>query len=77
LKMTLHEGKKHQIRRMTAALGFPTLRLIRVAIGQVTLDGLQPGTWKELDRREINNLMKGINTDFRVTTNRNGFLKSG
>jgi 23S rRNA pseudouridine2457 synthase len=77
LKITLHEGKKHQIRRMTAALGFPTLRLIRVAIGQVTLDGLQPGTWKELDRREINNLMKGINTDFRVTTNRNGFLKSG
>ncbi len=59
LKMTLSEGKKHQIRRMTAAVGFPTLRLVRVAIGKVTLDGLQPGAWKDLNRREINDLMKG------------------
>jgi 23S rRNA pseudouridine2457 synthase len=59
LKMTLSEGKKHQIRRMTAAVGFPTLRLVRVAIGEVTLDGLQPGAWKDLNRREINGLMKG------------------
>jgi 23S rRNA pseudouridine2457 synthase len=59
LKMTLSEGKKHQIRRMTAAVGFPTLRLVRVAIGEVTLDGLQPGAWKDLTRREINSLMKG------------------
>jgi 23S rRNA pseudouridine2457 synthase len=59
LKMTLNEGKKHQIRRMTAAVGFPTLRLVRVAIGEVTLDGLQPGAWKDLTRREINSLMKG------------------
>ncbi len=59
LKMTLSEGKKHQIRRMTAAVGFPTLRLVRVAIGEVTLDGLQPGVWKDLNRRELNGLMKG------------------
>jgi 23S rRNA pseudouridine2457 synthase len=59
LKMTLSEGKKHQIRRMTAAVGFPTLRLVRVAIGEVTLDGLMPGAWKDLNRREINGLMKG------------------
>ena len=59
LKMTLYEGKKHQIRRMTAAVGFPTLRLVRVAIGEVTLDGLQPGKWKEINRHEVRNLMLG------------------
>jgi 23S rRNA pseudouridine2457 synthase len=61
LKMTLREGKKHQIRRMTAAVGFPTLRLIRFAIGDVTLDSLSPGCWKDLNRREIINLMRGGN----------------
>jgi 23S rRNA pseudouridine2457 synthase len=59
LKMTLCEGKKHQIRRMTAAVGFPTLRLVRVAIGGVTLEGLQPGDWKDLNRREVNSLILG------------------
>ena len=59
LKMTLSEGKKHQIRRMTAAVGFPTLRLVRVAIGGVTLDGLQPGNWKDLNRRELISLIEG------------------
>jgi len=53
LKMTLFEGKKHQIRRMTAAVGFPTLRLVRVAIGGVTSDGLLPGEWKDLRPDEI------------------------
>jgi pseudouridine synthase len=57
LKMTLCEGKKHQIRRMTAAVGFPTLRLVRVAIGEVTLEGLQPGAWKDLNRQELMNLL--------------------
>ena len=59
LKMTLYEGKKHQIRRMTAAVGFPTLRLVRVAIGEVKLDGLQPGKWKEINRHEVRNLVLG------------------
>jgi pseudouridine synthase len=59
LKMTLCEGKKHQIRRMTAAVGFPTLRLVRIAIGEVTLDGLQPGNWKDLNRRELLSLLQG------------------
>jgi 23S rRNA pseudouridine2457 synthase len=59
LVMTLREGKKHQIRRMTAAVGFPTLRLVRVAIGEVKLDGLQPGDWKDLTGREINALILG------------------
>jgi 23S rRNA pseudouridine2457 synthase len=46
------EGKYHQVRRMTAAVGHPTLRLMRVRIGELRLekvDGVQPGTWTELD----------------------------
>lgn len=45
--LTLREGRNRQVRRMTAAVGYPTLRLIRVAIGPWTLDGLQPGQWVE------------------------------
>jgi 23S rRNA pseudouridine2457 synthase len=45
----LREGKNRQVRRMTAAIGHPTLRLVRHAIGSLTLDGLAPGAWKELD----------------------------
>ncbi len=47
LSLTLTEGKNRQVRRMTAAVGFPTLRLIRYAIGQLTLEGLAPGAYKE------------------------------
>jgi 23S rRNA pseudouridine2457 synthase len=54
VEITIDEGKKHQIRRMTAAVGFPTLRLIRVAIGAITLDGLNPGEWRTLSDKEIN-----------------------
>ncbi len=46
LQITLWEGKKHQVRKMTAAVGLPTLRLIRWAIGPLTLHGLQPGQWR-------------------------------
>jgi 23S rRNA pseudouridine2457 synthase len=47
--LELTEGKNRQVRRMTAAVGHPTLRLLRVQIGEFTLDDLAPGTWKELD----------------------------
>jgi 23S rRNA pseudouridine2457 synthase len=47
LEIVLREGKKRQIRRMTAAVGHPTLRLIRVAIGPWDLGELKPGEWKE------------------------------
>ena len=48
IMLTLTEGKNRQVRRMTAAVGFPTLRLIRYAIGEWTLDGLGPGEWREI-----------------------------
>ena len=47
IALTLREGRNRQVRRMTAAVGLPTLRLIRYAIGEWTLDGLAPGSWRE------------------------------
>ena len=53
LELTLREGKYRQVRRMTAAAGFPTLRLIRWAIGPFTLEGLAPGEWRIEEYREM------------------------
>lgn len=47
LELVLREGKNRQVRRMTAKAGYPTLRLLRVAIGDYTLQGLAPGQWRE------------------------------
>jgi len=49
ISLTLREGKNRQVRRMTAAVLFPTLRLIRYAIGHYTLQDLAPGEWRALD----------------------------
>ena len=49
LELTIREGRNRQVRRMTAAVGLPTLRLIRVAIGPYALDGLSPGGWREIE----------------------------
>ena len=49
LELAITEGRNRQVRRMTAAVGLPTLRLVRVAIGPWKLDDLQPGQWREAD----------------------------
>jgi len=49
IELEIKEGRNRQVRRMTAAVGLPTLRLIRVAIGPYTLDGLAPGAWRQID----------------------------
>lgn len=49
LEIRIAEGKNRQVRRMTAAIGYPTLRLIRAAVGGATLAGLQPGAWRRIE----------------------------
>jgi len=48
IRLTIHEGRNRQVRRMTAAIGHPTLRLVRWSIGEWTIEGLQPGEWREV-----------------------------
>ena len=56
LEITIHEGMNRQVRRMTAAVGHPTLRLVRIAIGPILLGDLQPGEWRALRKEEITSL---------------------
>jgi 23S rRNA pseudouridine2457 synthase len=56
LELTLTEGKNRQVRRMTAAVGFPTLRLVRVGIDSLTLSGLALGEWRDLTTLEVRSL---------------------
>ncbi len=65
LEMTLTEGRNRQVRRMTAAVGFPTLRLVRVAIGNLRLSGLTPGQWRDLTMSEEESLRQfgGVRRD--------------
>ena len=58
LEITLREGRNRQVRRITAAVGHPTLRLVRVAIGDLRLEGLAPGTWRELTASELQSLKR-------------------
>jgi 23S rRNA pseudouridine2457 synthase len=53
LEVMLREGLNRQVRRITAGVGHPTLRLVRVAIGPIVLGDLQPGKWRDLTSREI------------------------
>ena len=53
IEIILHEGMNRQVRRMTAAIMHPTLRLVRIAIGPIGLAGLQSGQWRELTSQEI------------------------
>jgi 23S rRNA pseudouridine2457 synthase len=56
IELTLKEGKNRQVRKMTAAVGYPTLRLTRIAIGPLRLDGLPAGKWRELTAGEVRSL---------------------
>ncbi|MCX7886634.1 MAG: rRNA pseudouridine synthase [Verrucomicrobiae bacterium] len=58
LELVLREGRKRQIRRMMAVVGHRVLRLSRVAIGSVTLDGLKPGQWRYLTHEEVCSLLR-------------------
>ena len=60
LALTLTEGRNRQVRRMTAAVGYPTLRLVRWAIGPITLAGLIPGQWRALTPAETEALWHSI-----------------
>jgi 23S rRNA pseudouridine2457 synthase len=51
LQIVLREGRNRQVRRMTAAVGYPALRLIRYAVGEWTIAGLAPGEWRALEAR--------------------------
>lgn len=57
IELVLTEGKNRQVRHMTAAIGFPTLRLVRVAIGALRVDGLDPGQWRTLESAELQQLL--------------------
>jgi 23S rRNA pseudouridine2605 synthase len=56
IELTLHEGRKHQVKRMCAGVGHPVRRLHRSRYANLTLDGLEPGRWRELRRDEIDRL---------------------
>lgn len=62
LEMTLSEGKNRQVRRMTAAVGFPTLRLVRFQIAHLTLDTLQMSEWRDLTSEEVDLLHNSVFT---------------
>jgi 23S rRNA pseudouridine2457 synthase len=57
LALTLREGRNRQVRRMTAAVGYPTLRLVRVALASLQLGTLAPGQWRSLGAEEVQDLL--------------------
>jgi len=57
LALTIMEGRNRQVRRMTAAVGLPTLRLVRVAVGPWHVQGLAPGEWREVPREEAEGVL--------------------
>jgi len=60
IEITLSEGRNRQVRHMTAAVGYPTLRLIRTSIGPLSLEGLAPGEFRDLSAREQTALLESL-----------------
>lgn len=60
IRLTLTEGRNRQVRRMTAAVGHPTLRLVRERVGPIGFDGLSPGEWQPLDQGEVERLRTSL-----------------
>jgi pseudouridine synthase len=58
IELTLHEGRKHQVKRMLAAVGHPVCRLHRSTYAGLTLEGLEPGRWRELEPSEVQRLSR-------------------
>ena len=56
IELVLHEGRKHQVKRMCETVGHPVRRLHRSAYAGLTLEGLEPGAWRELEPSEVNRL---------------------
>jgi 23S rRNA pseudouridine2457 synthase len=63
IELTITEGRNRQVRRMTAAVGLPTLRLVRVRIGPYDLDTLQPGEWREADAALLQSFYGNLETE--------------
>ena len=61
IELTLLEGRNRQVRKMTAAVGFPTLRLVRIKIDNMSIGNLKPGEFKRMRHPELANLCQGIN----------------
>jgi 23S rRNA pseudouridine2457 synthase len=73
IELTISEGRNRQVRRMTAAVGYPTLRLIRWSVGPWTLEGLAPGEWREIAMTEIASFMqagRGVRSPYRPNASR-------
>ena len=58
IEIELSEGRNRQVRRMTAAIGFPTLRLVRWAIGPWSVEGLAPGTWRSVPLEQAEHMLR-------------------
>jgi 23S rRNA pseudouridine2605 synthase len=58
IELTIHEGRKHQVKRMLGAVGHPVRRLHRSAYAGLTLEGLEPGAWRELEPSEVERLRR-------------------